>query len=71
MYVVYLSNIAAAELDDVFTFTITDTSKKATTIKFNYSPLNYMNQAQKSSDKSLVNLTRAMYLYNQAANKCF
>lgn len=71
MYVVYLSNIAAAELDDVFTFTITDTSKKATTIKFNYSPLNYMNQAQKSSDKSLVNLTRAMYLYNQAANQCF
>lgn len=71
MYVVTLTGIAAAELDNTYQFTITDSKNSSNNFIFNYSPVNYMANAQKSSDTNLVNLTRAMYLYNQAANKCF
>jgi len=71
MYVVTLTGIAAAELDDTYQFTITDTKNSANAFTFGYSPMNYIANAQKSSDKALVYLTRAIYYYNQAANKVF
>jgi len=66
--IVTLKGIAASELDDTFKFTITDTKNSSNTFSFDYSPLDYMATAQNSSNESLVNLTRALYLFNQAAN---
>lgn len=71
MYVVTLTGIAAAELDNSYQFTITDTKSSSNNFTFNYSPVNYMAKAQKSSDTALVYLTRAIYYYNQAAHKVF
>ncbi len=70
IYVVTLYNITATELDDVFSFTIKDASGSAQTITFNYSPMNYIALAQSTGDINLMYITRALYHYNQAANKC-
>jgi len=67
LYVVTLKNITASELDASFAFTITDASVSANKLTFNYSPMNYIALAQKSDNDNLVNLTRSMYYFNQAA----
>ena len=61
-----LKNIAAAELDDLYTLKIGDSEYK-------YSVLDYL-KACLSSDKTTANmkaLAAATYLYNQAANAYF
>lgn len=64
LYIVTLYGITASELDDTYQFTITDNNTK-NKFTVSYSPLNYIAKAQKSSNKELVELTRAIYLYNQ------
>lgn len=66
IFVVTLTGITAAELDSIYQFTVSDTKNRANTFTFNYSPAYYMANAQKTTNIKLVNLTRAMYLYNQA-----
>ncbi len=69
VYVITLQNIKAADLDFNYSFTITDTASSANTLTFTYSPMNYIAAAQQSGNTNLVNLTRALYYYNQAAKK--
>lgn len=70
MYVVTLSGITAPELNQTYEFTITDSKSSSNRFGFTYSPVNYMANAQNSPDRTLVNLARAMYLYNRAALDC-
>ena len=69
IYMVTLYDVTASELDSYFNFTLKDSATKAVSIQIKYSPINYMAQAQNSSNPDLVNLTRAMYIFNQAAKK--
>jgi len=69
LYVICLYDITAAELDSYFSFVLTNTTTKSSTIKITYSPKNYMAIAQNSDNSDLKNLVRAMYIYNQAAKK--
>ena len=68
--IVTVNDIAASELDDVFKITLKDKrSNNTQTVSIEYSPLDYIIAAQDSSDLRLVYLTRAMYMYNQAAKE--
>lgn len=68
-FVVTVKNIAAHELDDVFTITAT---KEGTTYTFTYSVFTYAYNALGKEDSAvrtgLKDLMKAMYLYNTAAS---
>ncbi len=66
---VALPNIAAKDLDTEHLYSV---SKGSETYSFRYSPLSYAYQILRSStNDSMKDLARALYLYNQAANAYF
>ena len=68
-YALVVKNIAAAEIDTAHTFKITDGTNTYTTVR---SALSYSYSVLQSSGKgTLVDLAKAFYLYNKAANKKF
>lgn len=69
VFVVTLTGIVASGIDDTYQFTVTDTKNSSNNFTFGYSPLDYIAGAQKGSNDALIYLTRALYLYNQAADK--
>ena len=70
-YVVEIKNIAAKNLDKVYTVTVSDGSGVILTV--NSCALSYAYQVLSRTDQSeeLVQLVKALYLYNQAANAYF
>ena len=67
-YYVYLRNIRPQNLDEKYTFTVSD-GEGTTTLE--YSAFSYMKNVLENAgsyDKALVNLINAMYDYNAAAN---
>ncbi|MGN0614473.1 MAG: hypothetical protein ACI4JB_11315, partial [Porcipelethomonas sp.] len=65
---VYLKNIRPQNLDEMYSFTVTD-GKNTTTLK--YSAFSYMKNILDnpgSYNKNIVNLMNAMYDYNKAAD---
>ncbi len=70
MFVVYLYDVAPAELGKKFDYVI-KTGTEEDKLSFQYSPMTYIVNSQTSSNASLVNLTRAMYHYYQASDAYF
>lgn len=69
MLKVTVKDIPAAELDDTYEFVIKSSSGSMT---LEYCPLIYIKKAlNSSSDRSLKDLCKALYLYNQESNKYF
>ena len=64
-YVIRIRNIAAPELNTVFTVKVNGTGI------VNYSPLTYCYKAQSSSDTKLANTVKALYKFWQEANRFF
>lgn len=67
-YFIYLRNIAPQNLDEMYTFSVSD-GENTTTLE--YGAFSYMKNILDNSqnyDKKIVNLMNAMYYYNQAAN---
>ena len=68
-YALVVRNIASPQIDTVHTFTISDGTNTYTTKR---SALSYAYSVVKSSSsQTLVDLAKAFYLYNQAANAYF
>ena len=68
-YYVALPNIAAKDLDTEHAYLVTCGSES---YSFRYSPMSYAYQIlQRSQDTDMINLAKALYLYNQAANDYF
>ena len=66
-YVVTTDGISAANLDDNYTVVASKGNSKFT---LNYSALSYCESAlRKSSKDTLKEVSKALYLYNQAAEK--
>ena len=66
-YFVYLRNIRPQDLDEMYSFTVSDGTNTTT---FTYSAFTYMKHVldnAESYDQTLVNLVNAMYEYHQAA----
>lgn len=66
-YYVYLRNIRPQDLDEMYSFTVSDGTNTTT---FTYSAFTYMKNVldnAESYDQTLVNLINAMYDYHQAA----
>ena len=66
-YYVYLRNIRPQDLDEMYSFTVSDGTN---TITFTYSAFTYMKNVLDNADaydQTLVNLINAMYDYHQAA----
>ena len=72
MVCVDIKNINAAELDDIFTITVTNT-ESAETFGLSYSVYSYAKYVLEYSlaRENLVNVIKAMCLYNVAANEYF
>jgi hypothetical protein len=69
LYYVDVTGIAAADLDEEITITISDGVESADVI---FNPMAYcQGVSQNSDDQELKMLVRALYLYNQAANAYF
>ena len=68
-YYVALPNIAAKDLDVVHQYSVTDGTN---TYSFSFSALSYVYKAiTGSTQESMINLAKALFLYNQAANEYF
>ena len=68
-YYVALPNIAAQDLDIVHEYSVTDGTD---TYSFSFSPLSYVYKIiDGSTNESMINLAKALFLYNQAANEYF
>lgn len=65
-YYVEQANIAACDLDTVYSFTIDSVTVKASALSYAYVALNAT-----TSNSNIQNLVKALYLYNQAANSYF
>lgn len=68
---VQVEGIAAKDLDNVYTLVISDGANSKT---ITYSPLNYVKTVLQNPSvygNSLVNVVKALYLYNSAANNYF
>lgn len=64
-YYIEKTNVAAKDLDTFYSFQLGG-------LTLNYCALSYVNQVQKySTDANLLNLVKALYTYNQAANAYF
>lgn len=67
-----LENISAKNLDDDYTVTVNDGKETA---EVTYNPMTYcynvLNAEKGTYEESLLNVVRALYLYNQAANDYF
>ena len=66
-YYIYLRNIRPQDLDEMYSFTVSDGTNTTT---FTYSAFTYMKNVldnAESYDQTLVNLINAMYDYHQAA----
>ncbi len=70
MFVVYLYDVAPAELGKKFDYVI-KTGTEEDKLSFQFSPMTYIVNSQTSSKQTLVNLTRAMYHYYQASDAYF
>ncbi len=72
MICVDIEDINAPDLDEVFNLTVTNTATDGT-ITFGYSPMTYAKYVldYSLSGQNLVNVIKAMYWYNQAANEYF
>ncbi len=70
MVYVDIVNINAAELDNIFTLTV---SNGTDTFDVSYSPFSYAKYVLEYSlaRENLINVIKAMYLYNEAANAYF
>ena len=66
-----MTNIAAKDLDKVYTVTVSSASGKIVTVKA--SALSYAYNVLNAEDApaKLVDLVKGLYLYNQAANAYF
>ena len=65
-----ITDISAKNLDEVYTLTVNEGSVEKASIS--YSPLNYVKSViDESSDENLVNVVKALYVYNQCANNYF
>ena len=67
-YVIRIRNIAAKELNDNFTVTVTSNGQSRTV---SYSPMTYCYKAQSSTNAKLVNTVKALYNYYLAAHEYF
>ena len=68
-YALVVRNIAAPQIDTAHTFVISDGTNTYTTVR---SALSYAYSAiEANSNPTLVDLAKAMFLYNQAANEKF
>ena len=68
-YYVALPNIAAKDLDIEHEYSVTDGTE---TYTFTFSPLSYVYKIiAGSTNQNMINLAKALYLYNQAANAYF
>ena len=68
-YYIALPNIKAKDLDIVHEYSVTDGTD---TYTFLFSPLSYAYKIiNESTNASMKDLARALYLYNQAANEYF
>ena len=68
-YALVVRNIAAPQIDTAHMFTISDGTNTYTTVR---SALSYAYSAiEANTNPTLVDLAKAMYLYNQAANEKF
>ena len=67
-YYVYLRNIRPQNLDEIYSFTVSDGTDTTT---LEYSAFSYVKSILDNADKydkNIVNLMNAMYYYNEAAN---
>ena len=73
LYYVDIVDIAAKDLDELVTVTITDNTNATKDVSFN--PLSYcklvLNDSTGTFDREMKDLAAALYLYNQAANEYF
>jgi hypothetical protein len=67
-YVVTLNGIEAKNLDKAYTFTVSDGKE---TLSVKYSALSYAATTVTGTNKDLINLMKAMYKYNVAADAYF
>lgn len=72
-YMIEIKNIAAKDLDRVFTVQVKKGSQTLITLN-NYSALSYVRRvvaAQGGGDQTILDLARSLYLYNQSAKAYF
>jgi hypothetical protein len=67
-YILTLDGIEAKNLDKTYAFSVSDGKNKLTA---NYSALSYAQSTIAGKNESLINLMKAMYKYNAAANVYF
>ena len=70
LYYVDVTNISAKDLDEAVTITISDGTNSAEVV---YNPMTYCYNVLNAGtfEESFVNVVKALYLYNQAANTYF
>lgn len=69
-YLVHIKNISAAYLDNGYTLVMTNNADD-TSATLGFSAMCYVSSALGSSNTNLVNLVKALKLYNEAANSYF
>ena len=66
MYYIEISNIASGNLDTTYTLTVGGITVKYSALSYVYTQL-----SKENLDSALANVLKALYLYNQEANKYF
>ena len=70
-YQINIGNIAAKDLDKMYTVTVTDSAGNSQSIRYGALSYAYSKLNSSSSGESIRNLSKCLYLYNQAANIYF
>ena len=70
-YQINIGNIAAKDLDKMYTVTVTDSAGNSQSIRYGALSYAYSKLNSSSSGESIRNLSKCLYLYNQAANTYF
>jgi len=70
-YQINIRNIAAKDLDKMYTVTVTDRAGNSQSIRYGALSYAYSKLNSSSSGESIRNLSKCLYLYNQAANTYF
>ena len=70
-YQISIGNIAAKDLDRLYTVTVTDSAGNSQSIRYGALSYVYSKLNSSSSGESIRNLSKCLYLYNQAANSYF